>query len=157
MTELKAIAGTDVLAEDEAAIRFWFRELQRHVQAVDFVSARHLFRNDFIAFGTFSDFVERQPEIEQKQWRNVWPTIDDFVWRDDIRALVSPDRLFAVGLGVFDSTGYHSDGTTFPRAGRATVSFVRKSTEEKFVANHTHMSLFRGTPDISNGNKPSLS
>jgi ketosteroid isomerase-like protein len=157
MTDLKVVAGTHVKAEDETAIHNWFRELQKHVQAVDFVGARHLFRSDFIAFGTFSDFVERQPEIEQKQWRSVWPTIDNFVWRDDIRALVSPDRLFAVGLGVFDSTGYHSDGTTFPRSGRATVTFVRDSTDDKFVANHTHMSLFRGTPDVSNGNKPSLS
>jgi ketosteroid isomerase-like protein len=157
MTETKTIAGTTVRADDEAAVRAWFKELEMHVQAVDFAAARHLFRDDFIAFGTFSDFVELQPEIEQKQWRNVWPTIDDFVWREDIRALVSPDRLFAVGLGVFDSTGYHPDGSTFPRAGRATVSLGRSATDEPFVANHTHMSLFRGTPDVSHGNKPSRS
>jgi ketosteroid isomerase-like protein len=157
MADIKIVAGTQVTAEDEAAVRGWFRELESQVQAVDFAAARRLFRDDFIAFGTFSDFVERQPEIEQKQWRNVWPTIDDFVWRDDIRALVSPDRLFAVGLAVFDSTGYNPDGSTFPRAGRATVSLVRSATSEPFVANHTHMSLFRGTPDKSHGNKPSRS
>jgi ketosteroid isomerase-like protein len=154
MTDTKTIAGTLVPAEDEAAVRAWFKELERHVQAVDFAAARHLFREDSIAFGTFSDFVEQQPEIEQKQWRNVWPTIDNFVWRGDIRALVSPDRLLAVGLGVFDSIGYHPDGSTFPRPGRATVSLVRGSTREPFVANHTHMSLFRGTPDLSHGSKP---
>ena len=157
MTDTKINAGTVVLAEDDAAVRIWFKELEGHVQAVDFAAARHLFRNDFIAFGTFSDFVEQQPVIEQKQWRNVWPTIDDFAWREDIRALVSPDRLFAVGLGVFDSTGYHPDGSTFSRPGRATVSLVRGATSEPFVANHTHMSLFRATPDVSHGNKPSRS
>jgi ketosteroid isomerase-like protein len=157
MTDIKVVAGTEVTAEDDAAVRNWFRELETQVRAVDFAAARHLFRDDFIAFGTFSDFVELQPEIEQKQWRNVWPTIDGFVWREDIRVLVSPDRLFAVGLAVFDSTGYNPDGSTFPRPGRATVSMVRGATDEPFVANHTHMSLFRGTPERSYGNKPSLS
>jgi len=157
MTDTKTIAGTSVVAADEAAVRAWFEELAEHVRAVDFAAARHLFRDDFIAFGTFSDFVEQQPEIEQKQWRNVWPTIDGFAWREDIRTLVSPDRLFAVGLAVFDSTGYRPDGTSFPRAGRATVSFVRDAVGAPFVANHTHMSLFRGTPDVSHGKKPSRS
>ena len=153
MTNIKTVAGTTVHDDDEAGVRAWFRELEQHVQAVDFAAARHLFRDDFIAFGTFSDFVELQPEIEQKQWRNVWPTIDGFVWRDNIRALVSPARLFAVGLAIFDSTGYHPDGSTFPRAGRATVSFGRGAVSEPFVANHTHLSLFRGTPDVSHGKK----
>ena len=150
-------APESAATQDDAGIRAWFIELAEHVRAVDFAAARHLFRDDFIAFGTFSDFVEQQAVIEQRQWRNVWPSIDDFTWRDDIRVLVSPDRLFAVGLAVFDSTGYAPDGSTFPRPGRATVSFDRMSTSEAFVANHTHMSLFRGTPDVSHGSKPSRS
>jgi ketosteroid isomerase-like protein len=70
---------------------------------------------------------------------------------------VSPDRLFAVGLAVWDSAGYHPDGKPFDRRGRATVSFKRQAIGEPFVATHTHMSLFRGTPDVSHGNKPSKS
>jgi ketosteroid isomerase-like protein len=95
---------------------------------------------------------------ENNQWRNVWPTIDGFTWRlDEAKALVSPDRLFAVGLAVWDSTGYFPDGKPFDRNGRATVSFARTKAGAPFVATHTHMSLFRGTPDVSHGSKPSKS
>ena len=144
--------------EDLAAVKDWFRELAEHVRAVDFAAARHLFAEDFVAFGTFTDFMIGRDLAENNQWRNVWPTIDRFAWRlDDAKALVSPDRLFAVGLAVWDSTGYHPDGKPFDRKGRATVSFTRAKVGGPWVASHTHMSLFRGTPDVSHGMKPSKS
>ncbi len=146
------------IPEDLDAVKAWFRELAEHVRAVDFASARHLFAEDFVAFGTFTDFVIGRELAENNQWRNVWPTIDSFVWRlDDAKALVSPDRLVAVGLAVWDSTGYHPDGKPFDRKGRATVSFTRAKLGDPWVASHTHMSLFRGTPDVSHGTKPSKS
>jgi hypothetical protein len=58
---------------------------------------------------------------------------------------------------VWDSTGYFPDGKPFDRNGRATVSFARTKAGAPFVATHTHMSLFRGTPDVSHGSKPSKS
>jgi ketosteroid isomerase-like protein len=141
--------------EDLEAVKAWFRELAEHVRAVDFAAARHLFAEEFLAFGTFTDFMLGRELAEKNQWRNVWPTIDNFVWRlDEVKALVSPDRLFAVGLGVWDSTGYDAAGKPFERRGRATVSFARAKVGDPWVATHTHMSLFRGTPDVSHGNKP---
>ena len=151
-------ATAPVDPDDHARIRDWFRELSEHVQAVDYAAARHLFAEDMIAFGTFTDFVTGQPHAEQNQWRNVWSTIDGFTWRlDEVQALVSPDRLFAVGLAVWDSTGYREDGTPFDRRGRATVSFARAKVGEPWIATHTHMSLFRGTPDRSHGKKTARS
>lgn len=134
---------------DLAAVRRWFETLQSHVQAVDFVGARPIFAQDMVAFGTFSDFMTGRDAAERAQWRNVWHHIDGFRFRDDIRAIVSPDRLQAVGMGVFDSTGYHQDGTSYDRPGRTTVVLVRRSTEQPFVAQHTHMSLFRDVPTRS--------
>lgn len=139
--------------DDLARVRAWFDALARHVEAVDFAGARRLFSPDLIAFGTFTDFIDGRDGAEAQQWRNVWQTIDGFTWRDGIRALVSPDRLFAVGMAVWDSTGYSPDGTPFDRRGRATVSFSRTAIGEAWVATHTHMSLFRGTPDRSFGEK----
>ncbi|MFI5013294.1 MAG: YybH family protein [Hyphomicrobiales bacterium] len=140
---------------DLELVRSWFGELAEHVRAVDFAAARHLFDKDFVAFGTFTDFVTGREPAEESQWRKVWPTIDGFAWRlDGVKALLSPDRLFAVGLAVWDSTGYHPGGEPFDRAGRATVSLRRAKIGDPFVATHTHMSLFRGTPDISYGKKP---
>ena len=66
-----------------------------------------------------------------------------------IRAIVSSDRLSAVGMGVFDSTGYHEDGTPYERPGRTTVALSRRRIGEDWVADHTHMSLFRDVPSRS--------
>src|SRR6185312_6005663 len=112
--------------DDLAAVKAWFAELAEHVRAVDYAAARHLFADDFVAFGTFTDFVTGRDHAEANQWRKVWPTIDGFTWRlDEARAQISPDRLFAVGMAVWDSAGYRTDATPFDRKGRATVSFRR--------------------------------
>jgi hypothetical protein len=59
--------------EDLAAVKAWFRELAERVRAVDFAAARHLFAEDFVAFGTFTDFMIGRELAEQNQCRNVWP------------------------------------------------------------------------------------
>lgn len=135
--------------DDEAGVWDWFHRLAAHVQAVDFTGARPIFAADMIAFGTFTDFMTGRDYAEQMQWRNVWPHIDEFRWRPDLRVIVSPDRRQAVGMGVFDSTGYREDGTSYDRPGRATVVFGRGSTDAPWVAQHTHMSLFRDVPTRS--------
>ncbi|QQS13780.1 MAG: nuclear transport factor 2 family protein [Rhodospirillales bacterium] len=139
-------------AVDLEAIRRWFAALADRVQAVDFTGAHPLFADDMIAFGTFTDFMTGRPDAEREQWRNVWPTIRDFRWRlDGVRAIISADRLTGIGMAVFDSTGFQPDGTRFERRGRATVTFARAAVGDPWVATHTHMSLFRGTPDRSHG------
>ena len=108
-----------------------------------------------IAFGTFENFITGRDAVERAQWRNVWPVTSGFRYRmDDIRALVSPDRLSAIGMGVFDSTGYHEDGLPYERPGRTTVALSRRRIGEDWVADHTHMSLFRDVPSRSFGKKP---
>ncbi len=139
---------------DEAAVKAWFQTLADHVQAVDFAGARPIFADDMIAFGTFTDFMTGRDAAERAQWRNVWPHIDAFRWRPDMRVLVSPDRLQAVGMAVFDSTGYRQDGSAYDRPGRATVVFARPTPNAPFVAQHTHMSLFRDVPTRSYKDKP---
>ncbi|MBV9587239.1 MAG: nuclear transport factor 2 family protein [Alphaproteobacteria bacterium] len=140
--------------DDLERVKVWFRRLSEHVQAVDFAGARPLFAADMIAFGTFENFITGREAVERAQWRNVWPVTSGFCFRaDDIRAIVSPDRLFAVGMGVFDSTGYNEDGTSYERPGRTTVAMSRRRAGEDWVADHTHMSLFRDVPSRSFGKK----
>jgi len=141
--------------DDLALVRDWFRRLAEHVRTVDFAGARPIFAEDMIAFGTFENFITGREAVDAAQWRNVWPVTTGFRWRmDDIRAIVSADRLSAVGMGVFDSTGYHEDGTPYDRPGRATVAFSRQKIGDDWVADHTHMSLFRDVPTRSFGRKP---
>ena len=150
------MSATDPDPDDVAVVSKWFQTLADHVQAVDFAGARPIFADDMIAFGTFTDFMTGREAAERAQWRNVWPHIDFFRWRPDIRVLVSPDRLQAVGMAVFDSTGYQQDGTAYDRPGRATVVFERAAAGAPFVAKHTHMSLFREVPTRSFKDKPEL-
>jgi ketosteroid isomerase-like protein len=140
--------------DDMAGVRAWFETLAAHVREVDFIGARPIFAPDMIAFGTFTDFMTGRDAAETQQWRNVWPHIDKFRWRPDIKAIVSPDRLQAVGMGIFDSTGYLQDGTAYDRPGRATVVFVRASAGAPWLAQHTHLSLFRDVPMRSFKSKP---
>jgi ketosteroid isomerase-like protein len=140
--------------DDIAGVKAWFETLAAHVREVDFAGARPIFAPDMIAFGTFTDFMTGRDVAEQQQWRNVWPHIDNFRWRPDIRAIVSPDRLQAVGMGIFDSTGYRQDGSSYDRPGRATVVFVRDSLAAPWLAQHTHLSLFRDVPTRSFKSKP---
>jgi len=138
--------------DDVDRINAWFRRLSEHVQAVDFAGARPLFAEHMVAFGTFENFITGRDRVEQAQWRNVWPVTTGFRWRPDgIRAIVSADRLTAIGMGVFDSTGYHEDGTPYDRPGRATIAFSRPAVGADWIADHTHMSLFRDVPSRSFG------
>jgi ketosteroid isomerase-like protein len=140
--------------DDLAGVKTWFETLASHVREVDYIGARPIFAPDMIAFGTFTDFMTGRDVAEQQQWRNVWSHIDEFRFRPDIRAIVSPDRLQAVGMAIFDSTGYRQDGTSYERPGRATVVFVRDSTGAPWLALHTHLSLFRDVPTRSFKSKP---
>ena len=140
--------------DDVALIRRWFRTLQVCVQTVDFVGSRPLFAENMITFGTFTAFTIGREATEREQWRHVWGHIDQFRWRlDDLRTLISGDRLTAVGMAVFESTGYTKDGKAFDRPGRATVVLGRQAVGEEWVAEHTHVSLFPGTPSRTFGTK----
>lgn len=137
--------------DDLAAVRAWFDTLSRHCRTVDYEGARPIFAEDMIAFGTFTDFMHGRELAEAQQWRNVWGSIRNFRWRDNVEGIVSADRLTAVGMGIFDSDGFMPGGARYDRRGRATVTFARKAVGEPWIATHTHMSLFRGTPDKSHG------
>ncbi|QRM34308.1 ketosteroid isomerase [Microvirga sp. VF16] len=140
--------------DDVALIRRWFRKLQLCVQTGDFVGSRPLFAADMITFGSFIAFTIGREATEREQWRHVWDHIDQFRWHlDDLRTIISADRLTAVGMAVFESTGYTEDGKAFDRPGRATVALGRQAVGEEWVAQHTHVSLFPGTPARSFGTK----
>jgi ketosteroid isomerase-like protein len=138
--------------DDLARVKAWFQRLSDHVRAVDYEGARPIFADDMIAFGTFENFITGRDRVEAAQWRSVWGVTNGFRFRmDDVRAIVSADRLTAIGMAVFDSTGYHEDGSPYDRPGRTTVALSRTKIGDDWVAGHTHMSLFRDVPSRSFG------
>lgn len=120
------------------AARTWLTALERCVRAVDYASARPLFAPDVRAFGTHAEIVSGRDALEREQWRVIWPTIRGFAFRLQEVACVGNESILGVVV-PWDSLGVESDGTTFPRPGRATLVLVRR--DGRWVAIHSHFSL----------------
>ncbi len=143
---------------DRAAIEAWFADWSRHVADVDFAPALTLFEDNIASFGTHMDVVEGLDALAANQWRSVWPTIEDFRWNlESLKVGVSQDRLFAIGVLTFSSTGVGEDGGRYDRPRRGTVAFTRSSVEAPWKGVHTHISLNPGVPHPSHGNRPARS
>lgn len=136
----------------DPAIRDWFTTWDDCVRARDYERARVLFHPDVIGFGTHMRIVSGLGHLEQHQWRNVWGTIADFRFLvDELQTGVSGDGLQAWAVVPWISTGFHEDGSSFDRPGRATIIFTRDTIDASWLAIHTHISLAPGTPQRSFG------
>ena len=144
--------------EDRAAIEAWFARWTEHVAAVDFAPALELFADNIASFGTHTEVVEGLEALSTNQWRSVWPTIEEFRWNlETLKVGVSPDRLFAMGILTFSSTGIAADGSRYDRPGRGTVAFARDRVDAPWKGVHTHISLNPGVPHPSHGSRPARS
>jgi ketosteroid isomerase-like protein len=89
----------------------------------------------------------------ETQWNNVWPKTDDFRFdAEQTHVLASADKTMAVVIAPWTSTGFNQDGSRFDRPGRATIVFSRVG--ETWIGVHTHLSLNRGVPQTSHGDRP---
>ena len=145
------------LPEADAATREYFvRWLERfagYVRDVDYAAARPLFHPDVLAFGTHRDIIAGLGAWQTTQWDNVWPKTSDFRFDTNAtRVLASSDNTMATVIAPWTSTGYHADGSTFERPGRATMIFQRDG--DAWLCTHSHMSLNRGVPQQSYANRP---
>jgi ketosteroid isomerase-like protein len=131
----------------------WLEMFSGYVRDVDYASARPLFHKDILAFGTHRDVLPSLEAWVNTQWDNVWPRTDDF--RFDLAAthvLASDDGSMAVVVAPWTSTGFNEDGARFDRPGRATIVFHK--TDGVWLGVHSHLSLNRGVPQASYGNRP---
>jgi ketosteroid isomerase-like protein len=145
------------LPEADAATRSfflqWLETFSSFVRDVDYPSARPLFHNDILAFGTHRDVLPSLEAWVSSQWDNVWPRTDDF--RFDLattHVLASDDGSMAVVVAPWTSTGFHEDGSRFDRPGRATIVFHKR--DGVWLGVHSHLSLNRGVPQASFGKRP---
>ncbi len=140
-------------AETKAWFIAWLDGFAAHVRAVDYASARPLFHPEILAFGTHQDVLPSLEAWVNTQWDNVWPRTDDFRFVTGATAvLVSDDRTLAVVIAPWTSTGFAPDGTAFDRPGRATIVFHRAA--DSWIGVHSHLSLNKGVPQASHGNRP---
>ena len=137
-----------------ATIKDWLSRFAACVREVDYDAARQFWHPDIIIFGTHQELVHGLTAWTQTQWDNVWPRTDDFAFDlENTVVLASPDGAMAVAITPWTSTGFHTDGTRFDRPGRATITMVRQP-DGRWVGVHSHMSLERGVPQQSHGNRP---
>ena len=138
--------------KDHNSIIFWFKTWENKVQNKDYESAKNLFENDVVSFGTWMNVVEGLEKLCANQWKSVWPTINNFkLLTDTLYIQISPDRLLANSILVWDSKGYKKNGCSFKRNGRATVTLKRNNINDAWKCIHTHFSLNRGIPQKSYG------
>ena len=137
---------------DHISIGLWFQVWEKQVQNKDFESAKKLFENDVVGFGTWMNVVEGIDKLCSDQWKNIWPTINNFKFvTKTLFIQISPDRLLANSILVWNSTGYKKNGNSFKRNGRATVVLKRSNLDNSWKGIHTHFSLNRGIPQESFG------
>ena len=137
---------------DHVSINLWFELWENYVVNKDFESAKNLFGNDVVSFGTWMNVVEGLEKLCANQWKSVWPTINNFKFLiDTLYIQISPDRLLANSIVIWDSTGCKKNGNSFKRDGRATVTLKRNNINDAWKCIHTHFSLNRGIPQKSYG------
>ena len=139
---------------DHISIGLWFQVWEKQVQNKDFEAAKKLFENDVVSFGTWMNVVQGLDKLYSDQWKNIWPTINNFKFVSNTLFIqISPDRLLANSILVWNSTGYKKNGNSFKRNGRATVVLKRSNLDNSWKGIHTHFSLNRGIPQESFGKK----
>ncbi len=137
-----------------AAIHDWLTRFAACVREVDYAAARPFWHPNIIIFGTHQELVRGLTAWTDTQWDNVWPRTEDFAFDiGNTEVLASPDGAMAVAITPWTSTGFHPDGTRFDRPGRATITLARQP-DRSWIGVHSHMSLERGVPQQSHGNRP---
>jgi len=141
-------------AATTATIKDWLARFAACVRAVDYKSAYPFWHDNIVIFGTYQELVRSRQRWTDTQWDNVWPRTADFAFDlDNTLVLASPDGQLAVAVTPWTSTGFHPDGAPFPRPGRATI-ILAKQADSRWVGVHSHMSLGKGVPQDSHGQRP---
>jgi nitrite reductase/ring-hydroxylating ferredoxin subunit/ketosteroid isomerase-like protein len=149
------LAPVSTESVDRDSVRAWIDAWGAEVAAVDIDAARLRFASDVSAFGTHADVVVGLDRLVTEQWSEVWPAIEDFRFlTDEMRVTVSADRLLAIAVVGWTSTGIAEDASRFARPGRATIVVRRAAVDEPWLGVHTHFSLGRGVPQNSHGARP---
>jgi len=137
-----------------ASVHDWLSRFAECVRAVDYAAARPFWHSDIVVFGTYRELVRGLTAWTETQWDNVWPRTDGFAFDlENTAVLASTDGTMATAIAPWTSTGFHLDGTRFERPGRATIVLMCQP-DGRWLGVHSHMSLQRGVPQDSHGDRP---
>ena len=126
-----------------------------HVANLRYDDAAAMMDPEVNSFSTWTDVVVGVDHFVNGQWRNVWPTMTDFVLlTDKMHAHLSPDRMMAAVMVTWTSTGYAEDGAPFDRPGRCSFVLVRDSVDGPWRGVQGHFLADAGRPPVDSPSAP---
>ena len=125
------------MTSPSAELTRWLETFETACRERDFDTARGMFAEDALAFGTWARTVSGLRDIEREQWRNVWPRIRNFRFEERPAIHQVGDMGWIAAAWSSEATG--PDGRPFTRPGRGT--FVLERRGGRWLAVHSHFSL----------------
>jgi ketosteroid isomerase-like protein len=130
-------------------IEAWLITWQRFINETAYESARPLFAEEVVAFGTVTGYMRGLAELESRQWRQVWYRIKDFAFETESLTLFGePSSDIVTVACVWHSLGQALDGW-YMRRGRVTL--VLRKTGSALQCIHSHFSMEPGIPAVAGG------
>jgi ketosteroid isomerase-like protein len=124
------------MSDADSEVSGWLRQFEVACRTRDFATARGMFAEDALAFGTWAKAVRGLDNVEREQWRNVWPRIRDFRFEAPTIRVCGEAAWIAAAWST-EATG--PDGKSFHRPGRGTFVLERRSG--RWLCVHSHFSL----------------
>lgn len=126
----------------------WISEWETLINEVNYEKARPLFSDNVVAFGTVAGYMKGLKNLEDRQWRKVWPTIKNFEFdRSSMTILGDSNSSLKIVLMLWRSLGKTGDGGWYERRGRVTLALKQKVKKMECV--HSHFSMEPGIPPLS--------
>lgn len=121
----------------------WLDGFAACVRSRDLDGGRAYFDPTCTSFGTRADRVEGLDDLVEHQWRPIWDSTEDFRFTPgSVRSFASDDASLRVAVTTWTSLGVQADGTTFERAGRASIVLRRApNAPHGLLAEHSHFSV----------------
>jgi ketosteroid isomerase-like protein len=128
----------------ENQILDWLDHWESLINRGDYESARPLFSDDVVSFGTVTGIMKGRADLETRQWRQVWYRIKDFRFDKQTISVFSDNRSdFATIACLWYSLG-QTRSSWYERRGRVTLVLEKRAGLMKCV--HSHFSMEPGVP-----------
>lgn len=127
----------------------WLDTWQHLINSGEYESARPLFANDVVAFGSVTSMMSGLLELESRQWRQVWYRIKDFTFdKETATTFLDPASSVAVVCCLWHSLG-KTRTSWYERRGRVTL--VLREEAGALRCAHSHFSMEPGIPPVGDG------
>ncbi len=127
--------------------RKWLDEWEHLINVANFEGARALFADDVVSFGTYAEVLHGLDQLEELQWRKVWPNIANFSFEEP--SILVREGGIATIVVLWHSRGRTSDGGWYERRGRATL--ILEDGKNGLRCIHSHLSMEPGIPPLASG------